>query len=170
MNMPKQHHSTTIYYLEMLDPQALRPKQIPDGLEVSMVRPPSPALNRWFYETVGKDWKWTDRLVWTEDDWNRYVHRPTLQTWVGKYRGQTAGYFELECQPEGNVEIAYFGLLPEFVGRGLGAPLLTAAVQRAWQLPDVRRVWVHTCTNDHPAALSNYECRGFRIYKKERAP
>jgi GNAT superfamily N-acetyltransferase len=167
--MPNEQNSTTIYYLEMLAPTALRPKEAPDGFDVSKVCPPSPALNRWFYEAVGKDWKWTDRLVWSDDDWSRYVNRPVLQTWVCKYDGQRAGYFELECQTGGDVEIIYFGLLPEFVDRGLGGPFLTIAVQRAWQIPDVRRVWVHTCTNDHPAALSNYERRGFKLYKKELA-
>ena len=166
--MPNKHNSTTIYYLEMLDPQALLPKEVPNGFEVSMVCPPSPALNRWFYETVGKEWGWTDRLVWSDEDWSRYVHRPVLQTWVGKHHGQTAGYFELERQSGDNVELAYFGLLRDFVDRGLGGPFLTAAVQRAWQIPDARRVWVHTCTEDHPAALSNYRRRGFQMYKESR--
>ena len=64
------------------------------------------------------------------------------------------------------MEIAYFGLLPQFVGRGLGGALLTATIERAWQLKP-RRVWVHTCTLDHPSALANYQARGFRIYKHE---
>jgi GNAT superfamily N-acetyltransferase len=165
--MPQQHNATTIYYLEMLDPQALRSKEPPDGFDVSMIDPPSPTLNRWFYENVGKDWGWTDRLVWSDEDWCRYVVRSVLQTWVGKLHGQTAGYFELERQPDDNVELAYFGLLPEFTDRGLGGPFLTAAVERAWQISGVKRVWVHTCTHDHPAALSNYKRRGFRTYKQE---
>jgi GNAT superfamily N-acetyltransferase len=165
--MPNTPDATTIYYLEMLDPQALLPKEAPDGFDVSRVDPPSPSLNRWFYETVGKDWGWTDRLVWSDDDWHRYVHRPVLQTWVGKHHGQTAGYFELECQSGDNVELIYFGLLPGFTDRGLGGPFLATAVERAWQIPRVKRVWVHTCTHDHPAALSNYERRGFTMYKQE---
>ena len=165
--MSGQPKSTTTYYLEMLDPQALCPKEAPAGLEVSMVSPPSPALNRRLYDAVGKDWDWTDRLVWSEEEWNRYVHRSALETWLGKYQGQTAGYFELECQAEGNVEIAYFGLLPGFVGRGLGGSLLTAAIRRAWQFPGSKRLWVHTCNWDHPAALSNYQRRGFKLYSEE---
>jgi GNAT superfamily N-acetyltransferase len=166
--MSTEHKSTIIYYLEMLDPQDLCPSEAPEGFDVSMVRPPSPALNRRFYEAVGQPWEWTDRLVWSDDDWRRYVLRPVLQTWVGRYRGQSMGYFELETQAEGNVEIVYFGLLPEFVGRGLGGPLLTAAVERAWGSASVRRVWLHTCTKDHPAALKNYQRRGFEIYRTER--
>ena len=82
--------------------------------------------------------------------------------------GTPAGYFELDGPPGGDVEIAYFGLLPSFVGRGLGGWLLTAAVERAWRR-NPRRVWLHTCSLDHPAALANYRARGFRLVKEEAA-
>jgi GNAT superfamily N-acetyltransferase len=69
-------------------------------------------------------------------------------------------------QEGGQVELAYFGLLPSFIGRGLGTELLAAAIDRAWQLRP-GRVWVHTCTLDHPRALQTYQSRGFEIYKSE---
>lgn len=80
-------------------------------------------------------------------------------------KGAPAGYFELEFQ-DGNVEIACFGLLPRFIGLGLGGHLLTEAISRAWQM-EATRVWVHTCTLDHPNALANYQARGLRIYREE---
>ena len=82
--------------------------------------------------------------------------------------GTPAGYFELERQAEGSVEIAYFGLLPQFVGRGLGGALLSAAVERGWE-GGARRVWLHTCSLDHAAALPAYQARGFRIFETETA-
>jgi len=89
-----------------------------------------------------------------------------LETWVGYASGTPAGYFELESQTGGDVEIAHFGLLPSFVGRGFGPELLSAAIDRAWQLGP-QRVWVHTCSLDHPRALETYRSRGFEIYKSE---
>jgi GNAT superfamily N-acetyltransferase len=77
-----------------------------------------------------------------------------------------AGYFELRQHQDRSVEIAYFGLLPAFIGRGWGKYLLTRAVESAWQL-GTDRVWLHTCTLDHPAALSNYLKRGFRPFREE---
>ena len=65
----------------------------------------------------------------------------------------------------GNIEIKYFGLLSEFIGQGLGGPLLTAAIERAWAIPMTRRLWVHTCTSDHERALDNYLQRGFKLFK-----
>jgi GNAT superfamily N-acetyltransferase len=105
-------------------------------------------------------------LPWTYQQWLAYLDRPELQTWVGYVSGTPAGYFELEAQAEGNVEIAYFGLLPRFVGQGLGGALLTAAVEKAWEMK-AARVWLHTCTLDHPAALTNYQRRGFSLFREE---
>jgi GNAT superfamily N-acetyltransferase len=155
---------TTIHYLEMLDRRQFRPTPPPAGFRVERLVPAQPDRNRWFYEAVGRDWQWTDRLVWTDDDWRRYAERPALQTWIGRYYGQEAGYFELEIQ-QTDVQIAYFGLLPEFIGQGLGGGLLSEAIRRAWAVEDAGRVWVHTCTDDHPGALPNYQQRGFTVYK-----
>ncbi len=162
--------STTklVYHLQMRDKKWFRPKAGPPGFEVTQVVPPDPALNRRFYGDVGSQWEWTDRLPWSEDDWRRYVHRAALRTWVGQWHGQWVGYFELESQDDGDVEIVYFGLLPRFIGRGLGGPLLSGAVQRAWDTPGTRRVWVHTCTRDHRHALDNYRQRGFEVFRTER--
>ncbi|MFO0871257.1 MAG: GNAT family N-acetyltransferase [Pirellulales bacterium] len=159
---------TTIFHLEMLDRQAFRPKAPPPELAVERQTPANPDTNRDFYRLVGASWNWTDRLSWSDDDWRRYVQRAALSTWVGRLQRDAIGYFELETQLEGNVEIVYFGLLPEFIGRGLGGPLLSQAIEQAWSLPATRRVWVHTCTDDHQHALANYIQRGFAIFKTER--
>jgi len=160
--------STTIYYLQMCDPAAFRPKAAPPGFEVGLVDPPDPEVNRRFYELVGTQWRWIERLAWSDADWQQYVHRDVLSTWIGRLRAEPVGYFELESQGHGDVQIVYFGLLPEQIGRGLGGPLLSAAVQCAWDTPGARRVWVHTCTHDHQHALDNYRKRGFEVFKTER--
>jgi GNAT superfamily N-acetyltransferase len=155
-------------YLEMLRPEDFRARwSARSGLAFTQVVRPSPDLNRFFYTTVGAEYHWRDRLGWTQADWMRYLDRPALETWVLSESGAPAGYCELEAQDAGSVEIAYFGLLPQWVGKGLGSHLLSATIDRAWRFP-ARRVWVHTCTLDHPRALRNYIDRGFRPFRKER--
>jgi GNAT superfamily N-acetyltransferase len=160
------------YYLEMTAPGDLRPaRRSVDGFGVERAAIPSPALNRFFYTAVGGDWFWIDRLGWGWDLWLAWLDRPEHETWIGSLDGTPAGYFELERQaaPAGDdVELVYFGLLPGFLGRGLGGLLLTAAVARAWGMEGTRRVWVHTCSLDGPAALANYQARGFRLYATEK--
>ena len=157
----------TIYHLEMRDRKAFSPKAGPPGFEVAAVAPPSPELNSRFYRDVGARWNWTDRLPWTENDWRHYVDQPAVTTWVGRWDGQEVGYFELESQHDGDLEIVYLGLLPAFIGQGLGGALLSAAVRCAWEPPDTQRVWVHTCSFDHRHALANYRKRGFVVFKVE---
>lgn len=153
--------------MEMTSPASLRPSgETGSGLTLAQARIVCPELNRFLYTAVGGNWYWTDRLGWTYRQWRDYLDRPELETWVGYVDGVPAGYFELEKQPENHIEIAYFGLLPQFIGRGLGGLLLTRAIERAWQMGAVR-VWVHTCTLDGPAALANYQSRGFHVYREE---
>jgi len=159
--------AVTTYHLEMLDPGDLRPRLLGRrDLEVTRAEIPCPELSRFLYTAVGGDWFWLDRLGWTCRQWLDWLQRPELQTWVAYVAGTPAGYFELEAQAQGNVEIAYFGLLAQFLGQGLGGHLLTVAVEKAWAM-GASRVWVHTCTLDHPAALANYLARGFRLFREE---
>lgn len=157
----------TTYYLEMNSPAELRPSRAHVAeLEIRRAHVPAPELNRFLYTAVGGDWHWVDRLDWTYARWLAYLSRPDIETWVAYVRGTPAGYFELERQAGDEVELAYFGLLPQFIGQGIGGLLLTSAIERAWKM-GARRVWLHTCTLDHPAALAGYQARGLRIYKQE---
>jgi ribosomal protein S18 acetylase RimI-like enzyme len=148
----------------MFDRGELRAKPAPPGLDISMVTPPALDVNRRFYADIGAKYEWIDRLPWSDEQWGAYVNRPQLQTWIASVDGESAGYFELEFQGPGDVEIVYFGLLDEYIGRGFGGAMLSEAVERAWSFGQVSRVWVHTCTDDHPVALDNYRRRGFKLY------
>ena len=159
----------TTYYLEMNSLDELRPStNVVAGLEITQAKIPSPELNRFFYTAVGGDWYWLDRISWSYEQWRAWVDQPEHQTWVAYLEGTPAGYFELLAQPGGNVMIAYFGLLPSFIGKGMGGVLLTRAIQRAWEIAGTVRVHVNTCTLDGPQALKNYQARGFRILREEQ--
>ncbi|NJP65091.1 GNAT family N-acetyltransferase [Streptomyces spiramenti] len=162
----------TTWSLEQTTPQALRPSggRVPDGLRVARAAVPSPEFSRFLYTAVGGDVRWVDRLGWDHARWRAYLDRPAVETWVAYLRDTPAGYIELDGQAEGVVEIAYFGLLPAFRGRGVGGHLLTVGTARAWDLSArwpgreaTRRVWLHTCTKDGPHALENYRRRGFTV-------
>lgn len=163
----------TITYLEMTSLEQAVPFRGERRLDVRQAEHPCPELNRFLYLAVGAEWWWHERVDWSRERWLEWLDRDEHETWVGYLHGTPVGYFELEAQPGGDVQLVYFGLLPTFIGRGLGAELLSAAVERAWDLA-TERVWVHTCTLDHPSALPNYQARGFRIFdvveKLERLP
>ena len=165
-------------YLEMTTPAALRPSPPPSALAspLRLERVPSPGVDlyRALYEAVGARYHWRDRRAWSDEQLAAYLARPDVSLWVLSADGERAGYFELRAEPraepdgEGtDVEIVYFGLAGPYIGRGLGKYLLTRAVEEAWRTPGARRVWLHTCTLDDPAALPNYLARGFARVREE---
>jgi GNAT superfamily N-acetyltransferase len=156
----------TTYYLQMLSPDHLVASEPAPELDVIEAEISQYEVNRFLYRTVGRPWQWSDKLSLSDEAWAAYCERDCLRTWIAYHRGAIAGYYELE-QLAGEVEIKYFGLLPDFTGRGFGGYLLSHAVRSAWSWPGTRRVWVHTCTLDHPRALDNYKARGFREYLRE---
>lgn len=121
---------------------------------------------RYLYREVGRQYYWVDRLNWTDQQIRHYLSHPGVALWLLSYTASPAGYFELRQHDDGSVEIVYFGLLEEFQGRGFGKHLLTLAIEQGWQL-GANRLWVHTCTLDHSAALPNYIKRGFKPFRQE---
>ncbi len=157
----------TVTYLEMRAASELRPKHTGDPcFEVKEATVKQWEYNRFLYLLVGRDWAWNDKKNWTESQWRAYAEADELRTFVGYYIGSVAGYYEMRRDSLDGVEIAIFGLTPKFVGRGLGGVLLTKAIETAWEM-NAGRVWLHTCSLDHPAALPNYQARGMRIYRVE---
>jgi len=155
-------------YLEMRDRAELNPARSNDPLiTIEWQRNCSIGLFRDLYREVGKNYFWIDRLTWTDEQIKTYLQQPGVSLWLMTYDGDVAGYFELKKEADGSTEIAYFGLMPRFIGRGLGKHLLTCAVEQAWA-DGAQRVWLHTCTDDDPAALPNYVKRGFKPFRTEK--
>ena len=160
-------------YLEMRSPEQLRPKRVAsDKWRVTSFKKTGASwrFNRDMYFRVGEQWQWIDKRPWTDEQWKEYVAAPEMRTFAAYYDDALAGYYELRQDTKGGVEIAYFGLVSEFISRGLGSVLLTSAIEEACSRRGgitPTRVWVHTCNRDHPRALANYEARGMVIYKVE---
>lgn len=116
---------------------------------------------------IGAPYNWKSASRSAEEWAAWFAEHPDLTFWLLSFDGEPAGMASYDLRP-GEVEIETFGLLPEFVGKGLGGYALTLAVRQAWQLADpVNRVWLHTSTLDHPNALHNYHRRGFRTFRTE---
>ena len=155
-------------YLEMRDSSELNGAKLADpSIEIGEQRDCSIELFRFLYAEVGKNYHWIDRLPWTDEQIVAHLNKPENSIWLMTCDGETAGYFELRKCEDGSVELAYFGLMPQFLGRGLGRHLLTCATEQAWAL-GANRVWLHTCTLDDSAALPNYLKRGFKAFKSEK--
>jgi GNAT superfamily N-acetyltransferase len=156
-----QRRATRVWYLAMARPDQLRAARDPGpDVRVEVARVPLGPLNRFFYLEIGAEFHWVDRRRWTDARWQR--HAAGVTTWLVHDRGTPAGYAELQRHPDGSINLAFFGLLAPFRGRGLGGHLLTRSVAGAWETGP-RRVTVNTCDLDGPHALAHYRARGFEI-------
>jgi GNAT superfamily N-acetyltransferase len=136
------------------------------GLRIERVRAPSVAEYRKLYDSVGRDYHWVDRNLLADDELSRIIQDERVEIYLVEVSAQPAGYAELDCRKPGEIELAYFGLFPQFIGKGLGKYFLQWTLQQAWS-HGPQRVWVHTCDLDHAAALPMYLTAGFAVYDEK---
>jgi GNAT superfamily N-acetyltransferase len=127
------------------------------------------AQYRHLYNNVGGPWLWWLRRVMPDELLARHLASPTVSIQVLRFNGEVAGFFETETSGWPDVNLNYFGLMPGMIGKGLGAPLLAAAIDSVFIRGSlVRAMTVNTCTADHPRALPNYLAAGFKEVRRVR--
>ena len=163
--LPAGHIAEVITFLEMLERPALRPEA---ALDLTLERVETPDLEwyRRIFRVVGGDYLWFGRLELADADLAQVLHDPMVHVYALRSGTQEAGLLELDFRQEGECELAYFGMAPEFVGGGAGRWLMNRTIDLAWDA-GIHRLSVHTCTLDHPAALAFYQRSGFRPYARE---
>lgn len=168
MALPTTAAVVTTWYLDYQGPTLQLP-QWPAGFQLIEAEIPSPEFSQFLFTAVGTPWGWFSRLSWTYQDWQDYLMSGQVRTWVLYQQGVPAGYVELWCHPEDqhSVELKFFGLMPAYIGKGLGPLLAQAAIALAQQW-HAGRVWLHTCSDDHPAALATYQRAGFAVVGEEQ--
>lgn len=158
-----------VTYLEMLAPPDRSPAAPRHGVEVRRAVRPTISFYRYLYNTVGGDWNWTGRRLMDDATLEKNVQDPKVEVNVLWVESVPAGLMELDLRSLSEIELLYFGLIPDFIGKGLGRFALDWVVDRAWSFRP-SRLWVHTCDFDHPNALSVYQRAGFVIYERRTDP
>ncbi len=168
MKVPAGKLECVITYLEMSQPPGSPGPPAP-AAKLALLRAESPpvAFYRYLYDTVGGPWLWYERRRLDDDTLAAIIHDPKIEIYVLYVGGVPAGYSELDLRSMPDIELAYFGLIPDFIGRGLGRYFLSWTIDQAWTLHHPRRLWVHTCSLDHPRALEAYQRAGFAPYRQE---
>jgi GNAT superfamily N-acetyltransferase len=180
-------------HLEMLANTVPTAPDAPAGCEITRLVRPALDEYRTLFNAVGSEWGWSGRLRLTDDGLAAVLNDDRIEVWRLTYDGRTAGMAELDRRVPGEVEIVYFGVTPEFIGRGLGTFMLRHTIHRAWTTPaagpgpasgpasrprpasapapaPTKRLWLHTCDLDSPAAIPFYEKGGFRVFLEETGP
>jgi GNAT superfamily N-acetyltransferase len=153
-------------YVQMLSHSRKAVPPPKEGLVVMQAKHPTIGYYRFLYDAVGEPWNWRSRTKLTDDALAAIIHDPRDEVHVLFLDGVPTGFAELDRRVENEIEIVQFGLMPAFIGQRLGPYFLQWAIDQAWSYHP-KRLWLHTCTADHPAALSTYLKAGFSIYKEE---
>lgn len=171
IDVPAGFVASTVTYLEMTERPRPKPGSALVPLQLVPVTNPDLQHYRALFRAVGGPWLWFSRLRLDDDALRATLTAPGLALYTVQLRKQDVGLLELDFSVEDEVEIGFFGLMPQLTGKGAGSWLMAQALALAWaQQP--RRVWLHTCSLDHPKALPFYLKHGFRAYarKVEIAP
>lgn len=156
---------TTITYLEMARPPSEPPPSDPPQIRLERASGLTVAFYRYLYNEVGKPWLWYERRAMDDVTLAALLHSPAIEVHVAYGNGVPAGFFELDRRHPTDIDLAYFGLLPDFIGRGIGHWFLRRAVDQAWRYRP-RLLTVNTNSFDHPRALANYQRAGFTIARR----
>lgn len=157
--------ATIVTSLEM--PERPAPRPLPDSA-LSLVRWERPSLDRYrlLFRRVGAPWLWFSRLVMADERLESILYDAAVEIFAVTHPNDgEIGLLELDFRTAATCELSFFGLAPSATGKGHGRWLMAQALERAWR-PDVTRVWVHTCTLDHPSALGFYRAHGFVPYAR----
>lgn len=158
-----------VTYLEMDSRPAFPRPHLPGGQAAALMAAEAPPV--WYllslYDAVGAAYEWTDLHVRPEAELREMLSHPDVTLYTLLRAGWPHGFFLLDGRERGTVDLAWFGLVPEAVGQGLGTFLLQTAVHGAWDRPATRRVTVNTNTLDHPRALRLYQKAGFEPVRRE---
>jgi GNAT superfamily N-acetyltransferase len=149
--------------LEMLAKPQAAPSVLPEGYSLKRLSGQDTALFRTLFRDIGQDLMWFSRLILPEEKLASILSNPVVESYALLANGEPAGLLELNFEDLPNCELTFFGLTAATVGKGLGRPLMSEAIARAWAKP-INRFWVHTCHYDHPRALGFYKSSGFVPY------
>jgi len=163
----KKRIPMTVTFLEMHGrPTAFPPPQPKSKVAILRAETPPVHFYRYLYDTIGEPYWWVDRRKLSDAALAEIIHHPKVELYVLYADGCPAGMAELEFRNPEAAQLAYFGLMPEFVGRKLGYYFVYHAVSIAWSRP-ISSLLINTCTLDHPRALPLYQRVGFVPYSRE---
>lgn len=164
--VPPGKLAAVVTSLEMFERPALRPEPAGGSFSLRTVSTPDVSWYRDLYRRVGGDWLWFSRLQMAPEAVRAIIQDPQVVLFALVADGRDEGLLELDFRTPGVCELAFFGVTPAVLGAGAGRFLMNRAIEQAWS-QSIGRFWVHTCTLDHPEALSFYIRSGFRPFKRQ---
>ena len=164
-DVPAGKIAAVVTHLEMTTPPSRRDDP-PGAWTLRKVDAPALAWYRDLYRRVGEDWLWCSRALMSDTELAAVIHAASIEVYALVADGRDEGLLELDFRQPGQCELVYFGVTANLIGTGAARFLMNRALERAWS-GDVQRVWVHTCTFDHPSSVAVYQRSGFIPFRRQ---
>jgi GNAT superfamily N-acetyltransferase len=165
-DIPNGKTASVVTHLQMLQRPPVRAERSEAGWTLREVDSSTADRYRTLFRRVGEDWLWSSRLQMSDDEIQAVLSDPLYDVYVFEAEGQEEGLMELDFRVKGDCELSFFGLTPAMVGKGAGRWMMNRVLESAWSRP-VHRLWVHTCSLDHPGALDFYIRSGFVPFRRQ---
>jgi len=165
MDLPPGNLANVVTYLEMRTPYVGLAYPTLSGYTVRLIERPDLNWYRRLYREIGEPWLWFSRLRMSDDELSGILHDPAVDLFALSHRGVDRGLLEFDRRSFPDIELSFFGVTPQLIGKGTGRALLAHCLALEWEHKP-QRVWLHTCTSDHPSALAFYIKFGFVPYKR----
>ena len=165
-DIPSGKTVSVVTHLQMFQRPPEREERCEASWSLRKVDVPDPGWYRSLFQRVGENWLWFSRLQMNDDELRGVLSGPLCETYVFEVQGRDEGLVELDFGAEGECELSYFGVTPPLVGHGAGRWMMNRALQLAWSR-SIRRLWLHTCSLDHPGALDFYIRSGFAPFRRQ---
>ncbi len=166
IDVPAGKIASVVTYLEMRERLAMTKDLSPMDCELKRVITPDTEWYKTLFRRIGESYLWYGRLILQEEKLKHLICHPSMEIYTVQYKGQDEGLLELDFRKTAECELTYFGLTDVLLGKGIGRRVMNRAIEIAWEHP-IHRFWLHTCTDDHPAAVSFYVRSGFRPFKRQ---
>ena len=157
---------SVVTHLQMFERPAARPERSEASWMLRKLDAPDPDWYRALFRRIGENWLWFSRLQLSDEELRDVFSNPLYEAYALVAEGREEGLVELDFSNEAECDLSFFGLTPPMVGRGAGRWMMNRALELAWARP-IRRLWLHTCSLDHPDALAFYIRSGFTPYRRQ---
>lgn len=157
--------AAVVTYLQQNEKPRLDALEPPAGMDIRRLVNPDADGYRRLFRRIGEPWLWFSRLGLSDEELRAVLTSPGVEVYILTVDGEAQGMLELDLRQRPDIEIVFLGVTPELTGRGAGGYLMRFAIEEAWRR-EPRRLWLHTCTLDHPGALGFYQRFGFKAFQR----
>jgi GNAT superfamily N-acetyltransferase len=165
-DLPPGKLANVVTCFEMRRRARPRPEHVSLALTIEPFTEPDAPRYRALVRRVGEPYLWQSPLLITDEQFAQQIRDGNVEIFVLRSSERDEGILQLDFGRAAECEVRLFGVSEAVRGTGAARKLMNYAIDAAWARP-IQRLWLHTCTLDHPDAIPFYMRSGFTPFKRQ---